>query len=99
MAEVPTARGTVVVASDAMHFYDNARLRLPYPVLVDVPRYFAAIRTAHDLAASPDHVIPGHDPAVMDLYPPVSQDLAGIAVRLDVAPNAQSCPSRPKDPR
>jgi glyoxylase-like metal-dependent hydrolase (beta-lactamase superfamily II) len=86
MVEVPTARGTVVVASDAMHFYDNAKLGMPYPVLVDLPDYFAAIKQAYSLAASPDHVIPGHDPVVMDIYPPVSTELADLAVRLDVDP-------------
>ena len=38
------------------------------------------------LAASHDHVIPGHDPLVMKLYPAVSPKLEGIIVRLDVPP-------------
>jgi len=29
-----------------------------------------------------------YDPAVLDLYPPVSPDLAGVAARLDLAPRA-----------
>lgn len=33
-----------------------------------------------------DHVIPGHDPAVLDYYPAPDPSLEGIAVRLDVAP-------------
>ena len=40
------------------------------------------------LADSPDHIIPGHDPQVMELYPPPSADLDGIAIRLDVSPRA-----------
>ena len=43
-------------------------------------------RTCERLAASPDHIIPGHDPLVMKLYPAVSPELEGIIVRLDVAP-------------
>jgi hypothetical protein len=38
------------------------------------------------LAASAAHVIPGHDPLVMQRYPAVSQALDGIAVRLDAQP-------------
>jgi hypothetical protein len=38
------------------------------------------------LAESPDHLIPGHDPLVMQLYAPPRPELEGIAVRLDVAP-------------
>jgi hypothetical protein len=43
-------------------------------------------RTLERLADSPDHIIPGHDPLVMQWYPPASPSLQGIAVRLDVAP-------------
>ena len=38
------------------------------------------------LAASPRHIIPGHDPLVMQRYPAVSKALDGIAVSLDVDP-------------
>jgi hypothetical protein len=37
----------------------------------------------------PEHIIPGHDPLVMEKYPPVRRDLAGIAARLDVPPLTQ----------
>jgi len=43
-------------------------------------------RTLHELAESPDHIIPGHDPLVLRYYPAVSPALEGIAVRLDVEP-------------
>jgi hypothetical protein len=39
-------------------------------------------------AESPQHVIPGHDPPVMERYPAPSKDLEGIVVRLDVPPVA-----------
>jgi hypothetical protein len=35
------------------------------------------------LAESPAHIIPGHDPLVMQRYPAPSKALEGIAVRLD----------------
>lgn len=38
------------------------------------------------LGDSEDHIIPGHDPMVMQLNPALSPDLECIAVRLDVAP-------------
>ena len=40
------------------------------------------------LASSPRHIIPGHDPLVMDRYPPVSEALRDIAVSLDAEPLA-----------
>ena len=44
------------------------------------------MNAAKVLRPSVCYVVPGHDPLVMRLYPPPSPDLAGIAVRLDVAP-------------
>ena len=38
------------------------------------------------LAESPQHIIPGHDPLVMQRYPAPSKALEGIVVRLDVTP-------------
>jgi hypothetical protein len=40
-------------------------------------------RRAHALADSPAHVIPGHDPLVMERYPAASSELRGTVVRLD----------------
>jgi hypothetical protein len=37
-------------------------------------------------AASPELIVPGHDPLVMQRYPAPSAALQGIVVRLDVAP-------------
>ena len=86
-----TRRGWVVLASDASHLYANFRHRQPFPIVVNVAEMLEGYRTILSLADSPDHVIPGHDPLVMSLYPPVSDELAGIAVRLDVAPRTTAC--------
>ena len=42
--------------------------------------------TLKRLASSPQHIIPGHDPLVLQRYPAVSPALAGIVARLDLAP-------------
>ena len=47
-------------------------------------------RTIQKLAASKDHVIPGHDPEVMRRYPAATPELEGVCVRLDVAPTIPS---------
>jgi hypothetical protein len=39
------------------------------------------------LADSTKHIIPGHDPLVMNRYPAPARELEGIVVRLDVPPN------------
>jgi hypothetical protein len=42
--------------------------------------------TLKKLASSRHHIVPGHDPAVMKLYPAASSALAGLVIRLDVDP-------------
>jgi hypothetical protein len=39
--------------------------------------------TLYRLADSKDHIVPGHDPLVMERYPAASAALNGIVVRLD----------------
>jgi glyoxylase-like metal-dependent hydrolase (beta-lactamase superfamily II) len=86
VVRVWTARGWVVLASDASHLYLNMRRELPFPVVHNVEDMLEGFRTVHALADSPDHVIPGHDPLVMDYYAPPSEKLSGIVVRLDRDP-------------
>ena len=88
IARIFTKRGWVVVASDAAHYYANMEKRSPFPAVYNVGDNILSFDKAVELAESPDHVVPGHDPLVMERYPAVSNDLDGIAVHLDVAPTA-----------
>ena len=81
---VPTARGSVVLAGDASHYWDNIRTRNPFPIVVDVARMLEGYRIAESLADGPDHIIPGHDPLVLTRFPLVP-GLTDI-VRLDSPP-------------
>ena len=87
---VMTRRGWVVVASDVLHYYANYELNTPFSVAVDVTEYMEALSLVYRLAESPEHVIAGHDPAVSRMYPAVSPQLEGIAVRLDVTPRPRN---------
>ena len=64
-----TARGRVVLASDAAHYYANIEEDRPFAVVSDLPQMYDAFETVRALADSPDHVIPGHDPLVLDALP------------------------------
>ena len=44
--------------------------------------------TLRRLATSPQHIIPGHDPLVMDRYPAAHPSMKDWIVRLDVEPTA-----------
>jgi glyoxylase-like metal-dependent hydrolase (beta-lactamase superfamily II) len=86
VVRVYTARGWVVLASDATHFYANMERRNPFPVLYDEASLIRGYARLNELAPSLDHIVPGHDPAVMRAYSSPSAELEGIVVCLDVAP-------------
>ena len=66
---VHTARGWVVLAADAAHYYANLPRRMPFPVVVDVEAMLAGHARLLRKAASVDHFVPGHDPLVLTRYP------------------------------
>lgn len=84
-----TKRGWVVVASDAAHYYVTLEERRPFATVVNIGRMLDSYERLHELADSPDHIVPGHDPLVMSRYPAVS-GLEGRVVRLDEPPIVQS---------
>jgi len=86
VVRVHTARGWVVLASDAAHFYANFEQVRPFPIVYNLGQMVDGYAKLRALAESPEHVIPGHDPLVTARYPAPSEELEGIAVRLDVAP-------------
>jgi glyoxylase-like metal-dependent hydrolase (beta-lactamase superfamily II) len=93
VVRVSTARGQVVLASDAMHYYENLAAENPFPVLVNAIDYIEALRTVTRLADGPDHVIPGHDPRVLSRFPAASPDLAdAVALHLEPVPAASDHP-------
>jgi glyoxylase-like metal-dependent hydrolase (beta-lactamase superfamily II) len=84
VVRVPTARGWIVLASDAAHYWANLRQRHPFPIVLDVGKMLEGFRLMEQLADGPDHIIPGHDPEVVQRFPAV----AGTPdiVRLDRPP-------------
>ncbi|MBV8848264.1 MAG: N-acyl homoserine lactonase family protein [Methylobacteriaceae bacterium] len=66
---VETARGPVVLASDALHFYANAERQNPFPIVVDIAAMMESWNKLAQLAGDNRHIVPGHDPLVMKRYP------------------------------
>ncbi|SDD27664.1 N-acyl homoserine lactonase family protein [Ruegeria marina] len=81
-----TRRGRLVLASDAVHYYANAELEHPFPLIHDAEAMLEGFRTVKRLAPSPAHIVAGHDPLVLERFAPV--DAAGLPgiVRLDIEP-------------
>ena len=87
VVRVATRRGWVVLASDASHFYDNMNQAAPFPIVHNVGDMIRGYETLRALAETPDHVVPGHDPLVLEAYPAPRDDLKGIVARLDADPS------------
>jgi glyoxylase-like metal-dependent hydrolase (beta-lactamase superfamily II) len=74
VVRVPTERGWVVLAGDAAHLWANIRQRRPFPILDGVTATLDAYDVVEALADGPDHIIPGHDPAVARRFPKLAPD-------------------------
>lgn len=73
---VETEKGRIVIASDAMHLYDNLERDFPMGLyfgnLREIVRGFETIRKLGGT------VIPGHDPKVFDRFKPIGPDVVQI---------------------
>lgn len=83
---VKTKRGHVVLASDTAHLYAHIDQGRVFPITYNVADVLEGYERLKKLATSRHHIVPGHDPKVLELYPAVKDALKGWAVRLDVAP-------------
>jgi len=80
---VETGTGVVVLASDSTHYYENIEAGRPFPIVFDVGAMVEGYDTLRRLAGPSGWIVPGHDPLVLQRFRPVSDELAGVAVRLD----------------
>ena len=85
---VHTRIGWIVLASDATHLYANMDQVRPFPIVHSVGAMVEGYRRLRELADDPRHVVPGHDPQVMQRYPAAGPGLEGVAVRLAVEPKS-----------
>lgn len=85
--QVSTARGPIVIASDAAHFWANVHRRSPFPILDSFTQALRAFDRIYELAGGEiERIIPGHDPLVRQLFP--SLPGLGGAACLHAAPLA-----------
>ena len=83
---VKTRRGYVVLAADAAHLYAHLDSGRVFPITYNVAEVVEGYATLGKLASSRAHVVPGHDPLVLERYPAAKPGLEGWVVRLDAEP-------------
>ena len=76
---VRTGRGTVVLTSDASHFYRNVETRQPVQIITSLPEMLAAFDTIDALAGAERLIVAGHDPAVAQRFAPVEPGIIQLA--------------------
>jgi glyoxylase-like metal-dependent hydrolase (beta-lactamase superfamily II) len=86
IVRVNTDRGWVVLASDSTHYYENMETGRPFATTHDAAKVLAGFDLLKELATSEKHIVPGHDPLVVQRYPAASKELEGVALRLDAEP-------------
>ncbi len=79
VVRIQTRGGSVVLASDASHFYENLDDDRPFPILSTMTGMYAAFDRIKQLADTPNLIVPGHDPLVLDRFPRLTPDIAIIA--------------------
>jgi glyoxylase-like metal-dependent hydrolase (beta-lactamase superfamily II) len=83
VAVVAGEGGRVVLTSDAAHFYEELVRERPFSVVTDLAGMYEAYDRVAELAKPPrTAVVAGHDPSVMERFPPLRSNL-GLAVRVD----------------
>jgi glyoxylase-like metal-dependent hydrolase (beta-lactamase superfamily II) len=83
MLVVDTPSGKRILASDAIHLYEEFERRRPFAVIVDLDEMYGAYELAATLSHEHDAiVIPGHDPLVAQRFPALSGGVAELGVTL-----------------
>ncbi|MFC9838412.1 N-acyl homoserine lactonase family protein [Rhodococcus sp. NPDC127530] len=83
ITEVTTPTGTVVVASDAIHLYEELERDRPYWVFTDLEGMYKGFVYLNELASHPDvSIVAGHDRQVMTRFKAVDEDCVDLTVRV-----------------
>jgi glyoxylase-like metal-dependent hydrolase (beta-lactamase superfamily II) len=71
VVRVRTARGWVVLASDAAHYRENLLKDNPFPAIHNLDDMLLGYARIRELADGEENIVPGHDPQVCVRFPSV----------------------------
>ncbi len=78
IVSVQTARGRAVLTSDASHYYANIDEGNSFNTFVDLAGVYRAYDRIRELADSPDLIVPGHDPLVLERLTAVADGIVEL---------------------
>ena len=79
IVEVSTAEGRTVLASDALHFYEEMDGESVFTSNVDERAASRAVRRLRELREAGAVIVPGHDPLVCERFPAIGDLVFRIA--------------------
>jgi glyoxylase-like metal-dependent hydrolase (beta-lactamase superfamily II) len=79
IVSVETARGRLVLTSDASHFYRNVERGQPVQLITSLPQMLSGFDTIRALAGGPRLVVAGHDPEVAARFDVLEPGIVRIA--------------------
>lgn len=84
---VQTSEGPVLLASDAVHYYEEVERDRPFAFVADLPAMYAGFETVRGMLAdgTARHLVTGHDPDTLARFTPVDGELAGLAATIGAA--------------
>jgi glyoxylase-like metal-dependent hydrolase (beta-lactamase superfamily II) len=84
VVKVKTSEGIVLVASDAVHYYEEYEKSMPFTSVADLVAMYAGFETIRTMVASGEvaHVVSGHDPDTLSRFTPATGELAGLVATI-----------------
>ena len=86
-SKVDTSEGTVLLASDSMHYYEEYERDMPFTYVADLIGMYEGFDRIRAMEQSGEisHIVAGHDPDTLDRFTPVTTGpLAGLASTIGV---------------
>lgn len=83
IAVVEGQSGPVLLTSDSVHYYVEVENDWPFVIATDIPEFYLALDTVREISEQPGMAyVAGHDPAVMDRFPPIDPANPDLGVRV-----------------
>jgi glyoxylase-like metal-dependent hydrolase (beta-lactamase superfamily II) len=87
VVKVATSEGTVLLASDAVHYYEELERDMLFSSVADLVEMYEAFDYIRSLLASGevDHLVAGHDPSTLSRFKQVGGSFGHLAATIGVA--------------
>jgi glyoxylase-like metal-dependent hydrolase (beta-lactamase superfamily II) len=84
IARIATSEGDVILASDALHYYEEFEEDMPFAYVADLPAMYSGFDRIRELLDSgAQHLVSGHDPDTLNRFSMVQKGpLAGISATI-----------------